>query len=490
MDAELYPGQPVFLVDDEPTWTNVFRLMLRRELGLTNVETFNDSRDVMPAAEACKPSLFLLDLTMPYLGGDELLELIREKMPDVPVIMITGRSEVQLAIRCMKLGAYDYFIKTEEDGRILGGIQRALALVDLQDQNRKLKDRVLSDRLQNPDAFAGMKTASRKMLSVFKYVEAVAGSPEPVLIVGESGVGKELLARAVHQVCCPARPWVAVNVAGLDDHTFADTLFGHIRGAFTGADRMREGLVEKARGGVMFLDEIGDLQPESQVKLLRFLQEGEYYPLGSDDPKKADVRLVFATNQDLQERQAAGFFRKDLYFRLRAHLVQLPPLRERPEDISLLLNHYLREAVEQLGKKEIRMSDALVEMLGRYRFPGNVRELRALVFDAVSRSGTSDLTPADFDLDLDQLAGKEADAAVPLLAHPDRIHYPERLPTIKESADLLVGEALQRANGNRAVAARLLGISQAALSKRLKKMKDSQVTRFPESGIRKNRNLV
>jgi len=472
MSEEVYPTQPVFLVDDEPAWTNIFRLVLRRELGIKNVRVFNDSREVMAAAIESEPALVLLDMTMPYLSGDQLREQFKERLPDTPVIMVTGRSELELAIRCMKLGAYDYFIKTEEEDRIVGGIRRALELFELQELNRQLKSRVLSGRLRNPDAFAGLLTASRKMLSVFNYIEAIAKSREPVLIIGESGVGKELLARAVHKTSCPDRPWVAVNVAGLDDNSFTDTLFGHVRGAFTGADRMREGLVEKARGGVIFLDEIGDLQLESQVKLLRFIQEGEYYPLGSDQPKKAEVRLVFATNHDLQQRQEEGRFRKDLYYRLRAHQVVAPPLRERVEDIPLLVEHYLAEAAEQLGRKKPRLTDNVVEALQRYRFPGNIRELRAMLFDAVGASSTGELTLKDFNLDLARLAGHRAAIAPEMAAQGARIIYPETLPTIKDAADLLVEEALQRAGHNRAVAARLLGISQAALSKRLKKMKE------------------
>jgi DNA-binding NtrC family response regulator len=473
MSSDLYPSQPVFLVDDEPSWTNVFRLVLKRNLGVSNVEVFNDSRNVLDAAVNNPPALFLLDMTMPYLTGDQLLEQIKEQMPHVPVIMLTGRTELELAIRCMKLGAYDYFIKTEEDERILGGIRRALELFELHEQNRQLKRRVLSDKLQHPDAFSGLLTSCRKMLSLFNYIEAIAKSPEPVLIVGESGVGKELLAQAVHQTSCPDRPWVAVNVAGLDDNAFSDTLFGHIRGAFTGADRMREGLIEKARGGVIFLDEIGDLQPESQVKLLRFIQEGEYYPLGSDQPKKADVRLVFATNHDLQAKQEEGSFRKDLYYRLRAHQVLVPPLRERPDDIPLLLAHYLEEASAQFDKKVPRLQSSVVDALKRYQFPGNIRELRALLFDAVGTCKTGELSLNDFDLELSHLAGGNNNISAEPAENPAHVIYPDNLPTLKEGAALLVGEALQRAGGNRAVAAKLLGISQAALSKRLKNMREN-----------------
>ena len=181
------------------------------------------------------------------------------------------------------------------------------------------------------------------MLSVFRYIEAIAHSSEPVLITGESGVGKELLAKAVHLASASTKPWVAVNVAGLDDNAFSDSLFGHVKGAFTGADKPRAGLVEKAAGGVLFLDEIGDLESASQIKLLRFIQEGEYYPLGSDQPKTAHARLVFATNHDLVKKMEAGTFRRDLYYRLQTHLVTIPPLRERRPAYQLG-NRYRRSA--------------------------------------------------------------------------------------------------------------------------------------------------
>jgi DNA-binding NtrC family response regulator len=390
------------------------------------------------------------------------------------VIMVTGRIELDLAIRCMKLGAYDYFIKTEEEERMLGGIRRALERFDLQEQNRKLKSRVLSNQLEYPEAFADMVTASRKMQSIFNYLEAVGKSPEPVLIIGESGVGKELLARAVHQISCPDRPWVAVNVAGLDDNAFSDTLFGHVRGAFTGADRMRQGLVEKARGGVIFLDEIGDLQPESQVKLLRFLQERDYYPLGSDQAKQADVRLVFATNHDLLAMQADGRFRSDLYYRLRAHQITVPPLRDRTEDVPLLLKHYLVEAAAQLGKKAPQLPEPVAETLKQYQFPGNIRELRALLFDAVGVNKSGELRLSDFDLQLPHLAGAPIIENGAAATTDDRSHFPAKLPTIKQSVVMLVEEAMQRSGDNRAVAANLLGISQAALSKRLKNMREEK----------------
>ncbi len=215
-----------------------------------------------------------------------------------------------------------------------------------------------------------MVTQSPKMLTVFRYIEAIGQSTEPVLISGESGVGKELVAQAVHQLSAPQGPWVAVNVAGLDDQVFSDTLFGHVRGAFTDARENRTGMIEQARHGVLFLDEIGDLGHESQVKLLRLLQENEYLPLGSDLPKKAQTRFVFATNQNLAARVEDGRFRRDLYYRLKTHQVNIPPLRERREDIGPLLNHFLVAAAEAAWQKATDCSWAALEPAAKLSLPG------------------------------------------------------------------------------------------------------------------------
>jgi DNA-binding NtrC family response regulator len=286
-----------------------------------------------------------------------------------------------------------------------------------------------------------------------------------VLITGESGTGKELVARALHALSRPGQPLVAVNVAGLDDNVFADTLFGHARGAFTGADSPRRGMIEAAGGGTLFLDEIGDLSLASQVKLLRLLQEGEYFPLGADQPRQSRARIVVATHQDLAARQAAGSFRKDLYFRLRTHHLHLPALRERKDDIPLLLDHFLETAASELSKKKPTPPPELALLLSTCSFPGNVRELRAMVFDAVSSHQARVLSMESFRRAIGEsptLAMGNAPArSNPFAAVAD-------LPTLSSAVDLLIDEALRRAGGNQTIASRLLGISQPALSKRLK----------------------
>jgi DNA-binding NtrC family response regulator len=293
----------------------------------------------------------------------------------------------------------------------------------------------------------------------------VAQSPQPLLITGESGTGKENLVRAAHGLSARKGPLISVNVAGLDDAVFADTLFGHVRGAFTGADTPRKGMVEEAHGGTLLLDEIGDLSIPSQVKLLRLIQEGEFFPLGSDQPKRLTARVIVATHQNLAAKEASGSFRRDLYYRLRTHHVHVPPLRERKEDIEPLLHHFLEEAAQALGKRKPSPPRELVQRLNAYSFPGNVRELRAMVFDAVSVHRDRMLSMDTFN----KAIGQAESEAVPLPVNPFSSF--DRLPSFAEAAQFLVGEALKRSGGNQTLAARLLGISQPALSKRLKLMR-------------------
>jgi DNA-binding NtrC family response regulator len=345
-----------------------------------------------------------------------------------------------------------------------------MALHSLSIENLKLKESLFSDSLRYPELFADIITRSSKMMTVFRYLEAIGQSPEPVLITGESGVGKERVARIVHQLSAPQGPWVAVNVAGLDDQIFSDTLFGHVRGAFTDARESRAGMIEQARHGVLFLDEIGDLCQESQVKLLRLLQENEYLPLGSDLPKKAQTRFVFATNQDLTAKMNDGRFRKDLYYRLKTHQVNIPPLRERREDLAPLLEHFLALAAEQLGKRTPTVPDQLLSLLQNYLFPGNVRELRAMVYDAVTRHQHGVLSMASFHevIDSSRTALSQQGNANPSALTGMQPVFPDVLPTLKEMANLLADEALRRTDGNQTQAARLLGVTRAALGKRLK----------------------
>ncbi len=472
MDSTPLADVSLLLVDDEAAWLRSLSRLLKKDAGINRTIRCEDSRQVMGLLKAEKVDLVLLDLTMPHLSGEELLAMIVADYPQIPVIVVSGLNQVEAAVRCMRSGARDYFIKSEDTERLIACVQRTLEYKRLQQENLRLKKRVLQDRLDNPAAFAGIVTQSRRMQSLFQYVEAVAQSPEPLLITGESGVGKELVARAVHDLQRGGMPLVAVNVAGLDDNVFSDTLFGHARGAYTGADQLREGMITKAGAGTLFLDEIGDLSTASQVKLLRLLQEGEYYPLGSDRPQKMRARIVVATNTDLTEKQAAGTFRKDLYYRLCAHHVHIPPLRERREDLPLLVAHFLDEAARAMGKKKPTPPAELPVLLATHHFPGNIRELRAMVYDAVSLHHSGKLSMDSFKQALQDsardVAAEAIGAALPSPA-PD-VLFAERLPTLAEGADLLVAEAMRRAQGNQTIAAGLLGISRQGLAKRLKKV--------------------
>lgn len=458
------PHAGVLIVDDEPAWLRSVSLTLARA-GITNVVTCQDSRDVMGILAKGDTGLVLLDLTMPHLGGEPLLEQIGEQYPEIAIIVVSGMNQVETAVRCMKLGAFDYFVKTVEEDRLVSGVVRAIRMQNLERENRAMSDRLLSGELQNSQAFKTIVTADRTMHAIFTYIEAVAASPHPLLITGESGVGKEQIARVTHRLSGCSGQLIAINVSGLDDTVFSDTLFGHVRGAFTGAEHARRGMIEEADNGTLFLDEIGDLSIPSQVKLLRLLQEGEYFPLGSDRPKRLKARIIVATHRNLAEKEAAGTFRRDLYYRLRTHHVHLPPLRERREDIPLLVDHFLVEASRTLGKKKPTPPQELSQLLNTYHFPGNIRELKSMIYDAVSVHREKILSLETF-----IKAIGATGTSVPIIPPQENSPFSlfKRLPTFSEATEMLVVEALSRANGNQTMAARLLGISQPALSKRLK----------------------
>jgi DNA-binding NtrC family response regulator len=464
----MYPQFPVLLVDDEPQALTSFEMVLR-SANMNHLLRCQDSRYVMPLLAKQEIEVMLLDLRMPHLSGEELLATVSSDFPGLPVIVVTGANDVDTAVRCMKAGAFDYMVKPVEKSRLIGGVRRAVELRELQRENSLLKAHVLSDRLEHPEAFSEIITCSESMRSVFQYVEAIAVSPQPVLITGETGVGKELVARAVHTLSKRKGAFVAVNVAGLDDNVFADSLFGHRKGAFTGADQARGGLVEQGAAGTLFLDEIGDISSASQVKLLRLLQDGEYFPLGSDVAKRSDARVVVATNQGLRTLQDPARFRKDLYYRLCAHHIHIPPLRERLEDLPILVEHFLEQAAETLGKKKPVAPRELVVLLKTYHFPGNVRELQAMIMDAVSahKSGILSLDAVRAHIQ-EQRGVADSGAREQVPGEHMSVSFSEQLPTLKQAEDLLIAEAMRRAKGNQAIAALSLGITRQALNRRLK----------------------
>ena len=471
MSNETFPLEPILLVDDEAAFLRSLKMTLRQLGGINNVVTCQDSREVFGLLQSQAFSLVVLDLTMPHLPGEMLLAELVEKLPEIPVIILSGLNQVDTAVRCIKAGAFDYFVKTDEPERLVAGVRRVLAARELKREFLDLKARFLDSGLRIPEVFSNIVTRDHTMQAIFKYIEAVGKSSEPVLISGESGVGKELIARAIHDCSKPDKPWVAVNVAGLDDTVFSDTLFGHLKGAFTGADRPRGGRVESAADGTLFLDEIGDLGLPSQIKLLRLLQEGEYFPLGSDTPKRSRARFVCSTNVDLETKIAAGSFRKDLFYRLQTHQIIIPPLRERKGDLPLLLNYFLEEAAQSMGKSVPTPPAELPVLLGTYHFPGNIRELRGMIYDAVSRHDKGTLSMRSFQKTVGHNAeGNHSKASVHQVANAaDTLAFPPRLPTLNEIADLLVEEALRRAQNNQTIAAKMLGITRQALGQRMRK---------------------
>jgi DNA-binding NtrC family response regulator len=463
-------GVPIVLVDDEEMILNSYRMTLKSG-GINEVLTLSDSRELMPLLERQSAAVIVVDLNMPHLSGMELLPQLVGNFPQIPVIVVTANDDVATVVHCMKCGAFDYLVKPVGGSRLVASVKKALEMRSLSTELSSLKRRLLDDQLNYPDAFASIITGNKKMRAIFQYIEVVAGTRQPIMITGETGVGKEMVAQVIHALSGRSGKFVAVNVAGLDDVMFSDALFGHKKGAFTGADQAREGLIASASQGTLFLDEIGDLGEASQIKLLRLLQEQEYYPVGSDLVRKSDARIVLATNHDLAELIAAGRFRKDLYYRLFAHRIHIPPLRERPEDIPLLLEHFLVTAAASLQRKKPTAPPELAVLLSLYPFPGNVRELESLVFDAVARHGGGVLSTESFKAVLGEMrpgelsagvdgSGEGGDPLVALFGH---------FPTIAEVEDYLVEKALAMARGNQGMAASLLGIGRQTLNKRLNK---------------------
>ncbi|MDD4731731.1 MAG: sigma-54 dependent transcriptional regulator [Desulfovibrio sp.] len=466
-----WPELPVLMVDDEPDWLESLRRILVFA-GIRNVIPCGDSRQVLDLLDRHDLSVLLLDLCMPHVSGQDLLRRVVAQRPELPVIVLSGRDELDTAVQCIKAGAYEYFLKSTEKERLITSVRRAVELTQVRREMASLKSAFLASGPRNPGAFDAIVTRDPKMRSLFGYAEAVADTALPILITGETGTGKELMARAVHDLSERSGPFVAVNAAGLDDNVFSDTLFGHRRGAFTGAEQNREGLVAQAGEGTLFLDEVGDMGPASQVKLLRLLQEGEYLPLGSDVPEQSTARILAATMEDPEELAVSGRLRRDLYFRLAGHRIHIPPLRERPGDVPLLLECFLDRAAEELGRTRPPVPPGLVARLEGYPFPGNVRELRSMVWDAVAGYSTGWLSLAPFQRRMRAVRGHAAKA--PEMTGPSEtfvqaLQEVQQLPTWREASTLLAQEALNRCQGNQSAAAELLGISRQALARRLRR---------------------
>ncbi|GAW67202.1 chemotaxis protein CheY [Geoanaerobacter pelophilus] len=444
---------PVVLVDDDEGMLMVYAMLLKGH-GIGPVMAFDDGAQLLPFLRRNEAAAVVLDLSLPTVNGKELLERVVEEFPQLPVMVSTAAAEVGQAVSCMRAGACDYLVKPIDNLVFLAAIDRALGLA-----------RGPAHHWERETASPEITTEDREMLALLRRTKAVSRSGQPVLVTGETGVGKELFAEAVHRFGGSRGEFVTVNVAGLDDAVFSDTLFGHRKGAFTGAQQNRDGLIKRAAGGTLFLDEIGELPELSQIKLLRLIQEHEYLPLGCDTPTFSDAGVVVATNRDLKRLLELGRLREDLYYRLCCHQIHVPPLRERSGDIPLLLDHFVAQAARRMGKAKPSYPPELPRMLERYHFPGNVRELQAMVYDAVALHEKGSLPLSSFRKRIDASSGEAR-----LTAEEESVTVTfHGFPSMKEAQTLLISEALRMSNGNQGEAASLLGISRQALNNRLRR---------------------
>jgi DNA-binding NtrC family response regulator len=448
----------VFVVDDEPEPRRLVDRALTRE-GFT-VTTFESAEEVLAALErdAGVVDLLISDIHMPGLSGLELLPRVRDDWPELVVILLTGRTEVSVAVEAMRRGAYDYLTKPVDPiNKLLPAVHRAV------EHGRLLKrNSFLQAKLDASERSAGIIGDSKAMREVHSLVAAVAPTDATVLVLGESGTGKELVARAIHaQSKRAGKAFVDVNCGALTEGVLESELFGHAKGAFTGAIAARRGLFEEASGGTLFLDEVGELTQATQVRLLRVLQERKVRPVGSNETRDVDVRVIAATNRNLVERVEAGQFRQDLYYRLDVMTVQVPPLRERADDVPALVHHFLKKHSTRLGKHVAHVDPKALERLSQHGWPGNVRELE----NAVERA----IVLATSDVFVESLLPSVLRARAPEPRGDDpRLTQPLALAKASFEREFLE-HLLARAEGKLGRAARLAGVDASNLRRLLKR---------------------
>ncbi len=451
---------PILIVDDDTGLLNSLKTALVSS-GLPEPELMSESRAVMALLSKKQFQLILLDLVMPGIDGIELLKQIKAEYPYSECIMITAIDETSAAVRAIKYGAYDYLVKPVDREKLILTINRALERYSLKQGIRLLgSDNTFSD-LKDPGAFSEIVAADEEMARVFHQVETVAPTDYSVVITGESGTGKEVIARAIHRISQRnALPFIAVNMAAFSKSLFEDEFFGHSKGAFTDAKEEKPGFFEQARQGTIFLDEIADLAPSLQAKLLRVLQEGELYRIGSTRARSVDIRIICATNQDISARIRDGRFRPDLFHRLNAYSIHIQPLHKRRKDILPLAAHFLKRHAAANNKQIVALAPDLERVLCGYAYPGNVRELENLITSAVLAEKSNRLT-------LSSLQGQEFNTPAPL-------------PLSGETAELLASvqkrhilHVLQNSGGNRTQAAKTLGIGLRTLQRKLKEYENS-----------------
>jgi DNA-binding NtrC family response regulator len=442
----------ILVIDDEPRMAEIVGMVLRRD-GF-EVVTSTRSQDALALHEKDPFDLVLTDLRMPAPDGLEVLRRVRTASAETPVILFTAHATVSNAIEALRDGAFDYIQKPFDNDALRACVRRALELNRLSRENRYLRA-----ELRQRHALGDIIASSDAMTEVLDLVRRAARSPATVLITGESGTGKELIARAVHfHSDRVAGPFVAVNCKAFAEGLLESELFGHERGAFTGADRTRKGLFEEAAGGTLFLDEIGEISESFQAKLLRVLQEREIRRIGDDRTRPIDVRIVVATNRDLQKEVAEGRFREDLFFRLAVIPIRIPPLRERPEDILPLARHFLVEHQRASGRRFEHLGEEVELLLISHAWPGNVRELENAIERAVVLAAGDTLRPSDLLL-MSQGGNRQA---------PERSD--ETLQATLDQATIKAIEtALAASGGAKSDAAQHLGIDRTTLYRLIRK---------------------
>lgn len=461
---------PVLLVvDDEPSILHAFRRVFREpEVSLL---TCSSATEALEAVVSHQPDVVILDVELPEMSGLDVFRRIQQLDPKIPAIFITGHGSTETAIEATKLGALDYLFKPLELDELRQLVARAFRIRSL------MRDAPLIAAGEPSDIDADVLVGRCKaMRDVYVAIGRVAPQDVTVLIQGESGTGKELVARAIYHHSDRAKnPLRAVNCAAIPEALLESELFGHERGAFTGADRLRIGKFEQTAGGTVFLDEIADLTPMAQAKILRFLQEGQFERVGGDETLTADVRIIAATNADLAEDAAAGRFRQDLYYRLGVFTIELPPLRERGEDIRLLADHFVRRFGKELGKEVHEISPEVYRLLEQYAWPGNVRELQSVLKQALLAIAGSVLLP-EF---LPSIVHDDPDRATiqPQTGETpwDRfVHKRLREGSVDLYAEwtemtdrALLRHVLDHTGGNISQAARILGINRRTLRAKL-----------------------
>ena len=456
-------GIRVLVVDDDQAVREALGRTLEK-LGF-DVVVGADGQEGLERLREGGVHILLADLKMPKLSGQELLKAAKAIAPDVEVIVITGHGTVEDAVEAMKGGAYDFITTPFKRVQLEKTIKKAAEKQALVLQNRALQRRL--DALQEAGKIIGSSPA---MLRTLDLVNQVAPSTATVLIQGESGTGKELIANAIHHGSARRdRPFIKVNCAALPETLLESEVFGYERGAFTGAVARKEGRFELADGGTLFMDEIGDLSPATQAKLLRVLQEGEFERLGGTRTLKVDVRLVAATNADLTALVREKRFREDLFYRLNVITIQIPPLRERREDIPLLAQHFLRRFAAKNAKAISGFTEEALDLLQTYAWPGNVRELENVIERAVVLSRSSMISPADFP---ETLVGSEQAARHLVIS----IGTP-----LEDVEDRLIEETLRYTKGDKTIAAKLLGIATRTIYRRLKGEPESPQESEPAS---------